>query len=63
VEQYNTESKVNYRQALEKIHVNTEAQTKDKQTNNEVITKIIIIIAYYKTIIIIDSLLFTCGVK
>jgi hypothetical protein len=36
VEQYNTESKVNYRKALEKIHINTEAQTKDKQSNNEV---------------------------
>jgi hypothetical protein len=44
VEQYNTESNVNYRKALEKIHINTEAQTKDKQTNNEVMIIIIIII-------------------
>jgi hypothetical protein len=35
VEQYNIESKVNYRQALEKIHINTEAQTKDRQTNKQ----------------------------
>jgi hypothetical protein len=33
VEQYNIDSKVNYRQALEEIHINTEAQTKiNKQT-------------------------------
>jgi hypothetical protein len=36
MEQYNTGSKENYRKTLEKIHINTEAQTKDKQTNNEV---------------------------
>jgi hypothetical protein len=51
VEQHNTESRVNYRKVLEKIHINTEAQTKDKQTNNEVMMMIIIIIiiviAYY----------------
>jgi flagellar basal body-associated protein FliL len=40
---------------LEKIHINTEAQTKDKQTNNEVMIIIIImiivitVIAYYIT--------------
>jgi hypothetical protein len=50
VEQYNIETKVNYRQALEKIHINTETQTK----NNEVIIIIrrtITVIAYYKKLL------------
>jgi hypothetical protein len=43
VEQHNT-VKVNYRKALEKIHINTGAQTKDKKTKNEVMMMIIIMI-------------------
>jgi hypothetical protein len=42
MEQYNIKPKRNYRQALEKIHINTEAQTKDKQTNNEVMMMMMI---------------------
>jgi uncharacterized membrane protein affecting hemolysin expression len=53
VEQYNTESRVNYRKALEKIHINTEAQTKDKQTNNEVMMMMMIIIIIIIIIILI----------
>jgi hypothetical protein len=55
VEQYNIGSKGNYRKALEKIHINTEAQAKDKetnkQTNNEVMMMMMMItvIAYYIT--------------
>jgi hypothetical protein len=52
VEQYKTESKVNCRQALEKIHINTEAQTKDKQTNNEVMMMIISISIQFQFFII-----------
>jgi uncharacterized integral membrane protein len=57
VEQYNIGWKVNYRQALEKIHVNTETWTKNKQankqTNNEVIIISIIVIIIIIIIIII----------
>jgi hypothetical protein len=51
VKQYNTESKVNYRKALEKIHISTEAQTKDKQTNNEVMMMMMMIIQFNSILI------------
>jgi hypothetical protein len=54
LEQYNTESsKVNYRKALEKIHINTEAQTKDKLTNNEVMMMMMMMMMMMIIIIII----------
>jgi uncharacterized membrane protein affecting hemolysin expression len=57
MEQHNIESKVNYRQALEKIHINTVAQTEDKQTKNEVIRMMMMMMIIIIIIIIIITVI------